>query len=94
MLPNTAGCPCAGLAAMAKVQEGLGGKARAIAMGVVAAVAVLVAVLIIVPYPLQDGFQGPAAAGRATFRLLPEQARIEEFKVGPGQDVSADDDLA
>jgi hypothetical protein len=59
---------------LAKIQEGLGGKARAIAALIIAAVVVLAAVLYFVPYQLKM---------EATGQLLPEE-RINVFSVGKG----------
>jgi hypothetical protein len=49
---------------VARLQDGLGGKTRAIVYGVAAALALLVAVMYFVPYPLKMEASGP---------LLPEE---------------------
>ncbi len=59
---------------LAKVQEGLGGKAKAIAALIGAGVALLIALMIVVPYPLKMD---------ATGNLLPEE-RINVFAQGKG----------
>src|SRR5262249_14167906 len=51
---------------IAKVQEGLGGKARAITFGVTAGVLLLLLAMIFVPYPLKMDAKG---------QLLPEDRR-------------------
>jgi hypothetical protein len=79
---------------LAKVQEGLGGKARAIALGIVAAVAALVAVMIFVPYPLKMDAKGQLLPVERRYVYSPKLASIVDFKVVPGQDVFKDDDLA
>src|SRR5207244_10779282 len=52
---------------IAKVQEGLGGKARAITYGIVAGVVLLLGAMIFVPYPLKLDAQG---------QLLPREAQF------------------
>src|SRR5207302_2378546 len=45
-------------APIAKIQEGLGGKARAIALGVMAGLVLLIGLMIFVPYPLKMEAKG------------------------------------
>jgi len=78
---------------IAKVQEGLGGKTRAIVLGVTAAVVALVAALILVPYPLKMDAKGQLLPKERRYIFSPVEGRIVEFRVKPGQDVYQNDPL-
>ena len=72
---------------IAKVQEGLGGKTRAIIAGVTAAVALIAVMLVFVPYPLKMDSKGSLLPKDRGFIYSPVDAKIEEFKVEPNQEV-------
>jgi len=78
---------------IAKVQEGLGGKTRAIVLGVSAAVVALVAAMILVPYPLKMDAKGQLLPKERRYIFSPVEGRIVEFRVKPGQDVYQNDPL-
>src|SRR5262249_25880703 len=78
---------------LAKVQEGLGGKAKAIGTLILVGVMILLALLIFMPYPLKLDANG---------NLLPEQRRwvfsempskVELFRVKPNAQVEPGSDL-
>src|SRR5262249_16978140 len=72
---------------LAKVQEGLGGKARAIMTLIAIALVVLVGVLIFVPYPLK--MDSPGQLVPVTGRLIysPVPGTVVAFHVEPKQEV-------
>jgi biotin carboxyl carrier protein len=78
---------------LAKVQEGLGGKTRAILLGVAALVAVLALVLVFVPYPLKMDAKGQLLPRERRYIYSPVEATIDAFRVEPGQIVSEGDPL-
>jgi multidrug efflux pump subunit AcrA (membrane-fusion protein) len=78
---------------LAKVQEGLGGKTRAIIYSVVAGVAALALALTFVPWPLKMDAKGQLLPKERNYIFSPVEAKVVEFKVKPGQDVLADDPL-
>lgn len=63
---------------LAKLQDGLGGKAKAIITLVVAAILILIGVMVFVPYPLKMSAKG---------QLLPIE-RVYTFSPVPGQILS------
>jgi hypothetical protein len=73
---------------LAKVQEGLGGKTRAIILAIAAALVVLVGALIFVPYPLKMDGKGQLLPKKRNYIYSPVEAKIDEFMVKPGDDVS------
>jgi hypothetical protein len=72
---------------IAKVQEGLGGKARVIIMGIAAGLALLLLVLIFVPYPLKMDSKGQLLPKERRFIYAPVEGKIDRFGVEPGQRV-------
>src|SRR5262249_5430301 len=72
---------------IAKVQEGLGGKARAIMMASAAGVALLTLILIFVPYPLKMDSKGQLLPKERRFIYAPVEGKIDRFAVEPGQSV-------
>jgi hypothetical protein len=72
---------------LAKVQEGLGGKARAITAGVVAGLLVLAAVLYFVPYQLKMEATGQLLPEERTHVFSPGKGYIDEIDIKPGQQV-------
>jgi hypothetical protein len=80
-------------APLAKVQEGLGGKTRAIILGVAAGLVALAAAMVFVPYPLKMDAKGQLLPRDRNYIFSPVEAKIEEFKVEPGQDVAVNDPL-
>jgi biotin carboxyl carrier protein len=76
---------------LAKVQEGLGGKARAIILGVALALVALTAIFVFVPYPLKMDAKGQLLPRERRWVYSPVDAQIVRFKVNPGDEVRADD---
>lgn len=78
---------------LARLQEGLGGKARAITMGVVAGLALLTLAMIFVPYPLKMDSTGQMLPRERRWIFSPVQGKVKEFRVHPGEDVREGDQL-
>lgn len=78
---------------LAKMQEGLGGKARAITYGVVAGVVLLLGAMIFVPYPLKMDAKGQLLPQERRYVYSPKEGRILEFKVQKGDDVTQEQPL-
>lgn len=80
---------------LAKVQEGLGGKARAITISVVAAVIILLGVLIFVPYPLKMDATGQLLPENRRWVYSPVEAQVVRFADGvkPGGDVQENQEV-
>jgi hypothetical protein len=74
---------------IAKVQEGLGGKARAITYSITAAVALLIGAMIFVPYPLKMKAKGNLLPHERRWLYTPKEGLIERFFVKPGEQVQA-----
>jgi hypothetical protein len=72
---------------IAKVQEGLGGKARAITYGITAAVILLIGAMVFVPYPLKMKAKGNLLPVERQWVYAPMAGKIEEFLVKPGDEV-------
>lgn len=79
---------------MAKVQEGIGGKAKAISALVVALLSFLGAALYLVPYPLKMESHGKLVPWARRVVYPPTTGSVEEFRVEPGDVVSEGRDLA
>jgi len=78
---------------LAKLQEGLGGKAKAITLGISAAVLVLIAVLIFVPYPLKMDTNGNLLTENRRWVYPPMVGFVEEFRVQPNEKVAENSNL-
>jgi hypothetical protein len=74
---------------LAKVQEGLGGKARAITMAVLGGIALLVVLMIFVPYPLKMEAKGQLLPKERAYIFSPVEGQIMEFRVEPAARVNA-----
>jgi hypothetical protein len=72
---------------IAKVQEGLGGKARAILYSILAALLILLAVMIFVPYPLKMDATGQLLPMDRHYIFSPVEATVVKF--APGADAGA-----
>jgi hypothetical protein len=72
---------------LAKVQEGLGGKARAWTIGISAGVALLILALIFIPYPLKMDAKGQLLPKDRRYIYAPVEGKIERFLVDPNQPV-------
>src|SRR5439155_1912404 len=72
---------------IAKVQEGLGGKARAITYSITAAVILLIGAMVFVPYPLKMKAKGNLLPVERQWVYPPIAVKIEEFVVRPGDEV-------
>jgi hypothetical protein len=79
---------------LAKLQDGLGGKARAIMFLVAALVALLIAALVFIPYPLKMDAKGQLLPVDRQYVYSPREGQVVEFKVIPGQLVGKEDPLA
>ncbi len=78
---------------LAKVQEGLGGKARAITALVIAAVVALAAILTFVPYPLKMDATGQVLPEIRRWVFAPQSGEIRRIDVKPSDHVSPDEPL-
>jgi hypothetical protein len=80
---------------MAKVQEGLGGKTKAIVLGITFGVAVLAASLVVVPYPLKMEANGELLPKQRAWMYPPWPGHVVAFKPGlkSGDRVSKDEEL-
>jgi hypothetical protein len=67
---------------IAKVQEGLGGKARAIVFSILAGLIVLIAAMIMVPYPLKMDAKGALLPVERRWIYSPVEGRVVEFAEG------------
>jgi len=76
---------------LAKVQEGLGGKTRAIIVAVTAAVVAIVLAMIFVPYPLKMDAKGQLLPVQRGYIFTPVEGHIEKFLVEPNQIVNLGD---
>src|SRR5262249_18743334 len=74
-------------APLAKVQEGLGGKARAILTLIGIALVVLLGVLIFVPYPLKMDSTGQLQPVTRRLIYSPAPGKVVAFHVEPNQEV-------
>src|SRR5438309_5751468 len=72
---------------IAKVQEGLGGKVRAIIISIAAALFLLTLVLVFAPYPLKMHAKGQLLLKERRILYSPVEAKIDHFMVEPGQSV-------
>lgn len=72
---------------IAKVQEGLGGKARAITYSIAAAVLLLIGAMIFVPYPLKMKAKGVFLPHERQWVFSPMNAHIVKFLVEPNEEV-------
>jgi hypothetical protein len=75
---------------IAKVQEGLGGKARAITFSIIAGLVLLLLVFIFVPYPLKMDAKGQLLPQDRRYIYAPEEGKIMSFLVAPGDTVLKD----
>jgi hypothetical protein len=77
-------------APLAKIQEGLGGKARAIVISVIAGLAVLIAAMIVVPYPLKMDAKGQLLPVERRWMYSPVEGTVAGFAEGikPNAEVS------
>jgi hypothetical protein len=78
---------------IAKVQEGLGGKARAIIISIAAGLFLLLLLFVFVPYPLKMDSKGQLLPKERRFIYTPVEGKIDHFMVEPGQPVMKDQDL-
>jgi hypothetical protein len=67
---------------VARLQEGLGGKARAIGISIAAALVVLLAVFVFVPYPLKMDAKGQLLPEVRRYIYSPVEATVEKFPEG------------
>lgn len=80
---------------LARVQEGLGGKAKAIGLSVAAGVAVLVAAMVFIPYQLRMDAKGQLLPEDRRWIYSPVEGRVMHFAEGveTGAQVSRGQDL-
>lgn len=79
---------------LAKFQDGLGGKTRAIIWSCVGVATLILLAMIFVPYPLKMDAKGNLLPQERRWVYAPLEGRVERFDVEPGQDVFRDDYLA
>lgn len=79
---------------LAALQEGVGGKAKAITLGVVAGLSLLVAAMVVVPYPLKMEATGQLVPQVRRVVYSPVAGRIEKFDTNPGESVEQQRKLA
>lgn len=80
---------------LAKVQDGLGGKAQAIVTLIAVAVVALIAAMIFVPYPLRMEALGPLQPKRREVLYAPIEAMVKDIRPGlkPGDWVTPEQEL-
>jgi hypothetical protein len=78
---------------LAKVQEGLGGKARAIALLVAVGLLALIGVLCLVPYPLKVESRGSLLPEERTLIFSPGKGYVEALPIKPGDEIKPGQDL-
>ena len=80
---------------VAKVQEGLGGKARAIGISIVAGLVLLIGMLVFVPYPLKMSATGQLLPVQRQFIFSPVEGTVVAFAPGlePGTNVGEGEPL-
>jgi hypothetical protein len=79
---------------LAKVQEGIGGKARAISAAVVIGLSLLVSAMILVPYPLKMDAKGELVPSVRVSMYSPVPGIVQHFNVAPGETVAPDRNMA
>lgn len=78
---------------LAKVQEGLGGKARAITLGVAAGLVGLAAMLYFVKYPLKIEATGSLLPEERVVIYSPVKGHVEKVAVGGGDEVAPNQNI-
>jgi hypothetical protein len=78
---------------LAAIQEGLGGKARAIVIAILAALVLLACVMVIVPYPLKMDATGQFLPQVRRYVYTPATAHVYRFEVEPGESVRENQNL-
>jgi hypothetical protein len=79
---------------LAKLQEGLGGKTKAIVLAVVVALSLIGASLYALPYPLKMEATGKVLPVVRRVIFTPQPGTITRFEVAPGEQVKEDQILA
>jgi hypothetical protein len=79
---------------LAKVQEGIGGKGRAISAAVAVALSLLISILVLVPYPLKMESKGELLPEIRRNIYAPVAGSVKRFTVVPTDEVPPDRDLA
>lgn len=79
---------------IAKVQEGLGGKARFYTIGAIVLLLVLVTVMILVPYPLRMDAKGQLQPTENANIFAPREGKLIKFLVNPGDKLFPGDTMA
>jgi hypothetical protein len=79
---------------VAKVQQGLGGKTKAIVWSVVAGVALLIGVMCFVPYPLKLDSNGQLLPKEREHVFAPHDGFIKQFLIEPNANFAANHQLA
>jgi hypothetical protein len=72
---------------LAAIQEGLGGKARAIVIAILAALVLLLFLFVVVPYPLKMDANGQFLPQTRRWVFSPAPAHVVRFEVEPGETV-------
>ncbi len=79
---------------LAKVQEGLGGKTKAIMALVAVALTMLISVLVLVPYPLKMEASGKLLPTIRRVIYSPVMGKLIDFSIVPGESVAENQTLA
>jgi len=79
---------------LAKIQEGLGGKAKAIMALIAVSLTMLLAIMILVPYPLKMESTGQLLPTVRQVMYSPVMGKVNDFRVLPGEQVSEERVLA
>jgi len=69
------------------VQEGLGGKARAIVIGVIALIVTIAIIMALVPYQLKLDAKGQFLPEKVQHIYAPKEGEIQDILLQPGEDV-------
>jgi hypothetical protein len=78
---------------IAKLQEGVGGKAKFITMGVLLLLAVLIGCMVAVPYPLRMEAKGQLLPEELAPIYAPREGFVEDVPVGPGAELGEGQDV-
>jgi hypothetical protein len=79
---------------LAKLQDGIGGKAKAISAAVIGLVSFLIAVMFLVPYELKMDSTGKLVPWARRVVYAPTTGYVQDFKVDPGSVVPEGSELA
>jgi hypothetical protein len=78
---------------IAKLQEGIGGKAKFITMSILLLLAVLIGCMVAVPYPLRLDAPGQLLPEEIALIYPPRDGSVEDIRVTPGQQIGENHDV-